>query len=74
MSLEDGKPYKMLKSHLGRLGLTPEAYRIKWGLPYDYPMTAPNYSRMRSEEAKRTGLGDARRQTRNKAAKKRTKA
>lgn len=46
ISLEDGKPHKMLKGHLGRLGMTPEAYRVKWGLPFDYPMTAPNHSRM----------------------------
>ena len=38
ISLEDGKHYKSLKRHLRRLGLTPEAYREKWGLPRDYPM------------------------------------
>src|SRR5687768_9715957 len=32
ISLEDGKQYKSLKRYLGKLGLTPEAYREKWGL------------------------------------------
>ncbi|GJD51118.1 Transcriptional regulatory protein ros [Methylobacterium crusticola] len=57
ISLEDGKPYKSLKRHLGRLGLTPETYRAKWGLPPDYPMTAPSYSAARSAIARQTGLG-----------------
>src|SRR3954467_12695088 len=33
ISLEDGKPYKSLKRHLKRRGLTPADYRAKWGLP-----------------------------------------
>jgi predicted transcriptional regulator len=40
ISLEDGKPYKSLKRHLGTRGLSPEQYRQKWGLPHDYPMVA----------------------------------
>ncbi|ACL63250.1 MucR family transcriptional regulator [Methylobacterium nodulans] len=57
ISLEDGQPYKTLARHLGRLGLTPEQYRAKWGLPTNYPMTAPNYAAQRSELAKKHGLG-----------------
>ena len=57
ISLEDGKPYKILKRHLGKLGLTPDAYRVKWGLPKDYPMTAPAASLRRSAIAKKLGLG-----------------
>jgi predicted transcriptional regulator len=57
VSLEDGKPYKTLKRHLARLGLTPEEYRSKWGLPYDYPMVASSYAAKRSELAKSMGLG-----------------
>lgn len=57
ISLEDGKPYKSLKRHLGKRGLTPEQYREKWGLARDYPMVAPNYSARRSEMAKTLGLG-----------------
>ena len=64
ISLEDGKQYKSLKRHLGTQGLTPDAYREKWGLPKDYPMVAPNYAAKRSELAKSTGLG----QRRSKAA------
>jgi predicted transcriptional regulator len=57
ISLEDGKPYKSLKRHLSKLGLTPQAYREKWGLPADYPMVAANYALKRSELAKSMGLG-----------------
>lgn len=57
VSFEDGKSYKTLKRHLNAAGLTPGAYRAKWGLPDDYPMTAPNYSAARSEMAKAAGLG-----------------
>ncbi len=56
--LEDGKRYKTLKRTLAlRLGLSPDEYRAKWGLPSDYPMVAPNYSKARSELAKQIGLG-----------------
>ncbi|MBZ9745625.1 MucR family transcriptional regulator [Mesorhizobium sp. CO1-1-7] len=56
--LEDGKKFKSLKRHLGvHFGLTPDAYRAKWGLPSDYPMVAPNYAASRSELAKSIGLG-----------------
>lgn len=56
--LEDGKRLKMLKRYLrSRYGLSPEAYRTKWGLPADYPMVAPNYAHQRSEFAKKIGLG-----------------
>lgn len=64
ISLEDGKQYKSLKRHLGKLGLTPEDYRAKWNLPKDYPMVAPAYAQRRSELAKSMGLG----QQRSKAA------
>ncbi len=58
ISFEDGKPYRSLRRHLmARYGLTPEAYRRRWGLPDDYPMVAPSYARERSEVAQRIGLG-----------------
>lgn len=60
ISFEDGKPYKTLKRHLAKLGLTPEAYREKWGLPRDYPTTAPSYSEQRSALARSSGLGSQR--------------
>jgi predicted transcriptional regulator len=56
--LEDGKKLKMLKRYLRtRYGLTPDAYRAKWNLPAEYPMTAPNYAAKRSDFAKQIGLG-----------------
>ncbi len=56
--LEDGKQLKMLKRHLRTTyGMTPDEYRLKWGLPSDYPMVAPNYAKQRSEFAKKIGLG-----------------
>jgi predicted transcriptional regulator len=61
ISLEDGRPYQSLKRHLAARGLTPEAYRAKWGLPPSYPMVAPNYAQRRSDLAKARGLGQRRR-------------
>jgi predicted transcriptional regulator len=56
--LEDGKKLKTLKRHLmTAYDMTPEQYRVKWGLPPDYPMVAPSYSRTRKEMAKAIGLG-----------------
>ncbi|WP_085464321.1 MucR family transcriptional regulator [Mesorhizobium australicum] len=56
--LEDGKKFKSLKRHLNvHYGMTPDEYRVKWGLPTDYPMVAPNYAAQRSELAKKLGLG-----------------
>ncbi len=56
--LEDGKKFKSLKRHLmTHYGLTPEAYREKWGLDPNYPMVAPNYAAARSRLAKEMGLG-----------------
>jgi len=56
--LEDGKKMKMLKRHLmTAYGMTPEAYRERWGLPADYPMVAPDYAEKRRELAKKIGLG-----------------
>jgi predicted transcriptional regulator len=62
--LEDGKRLKMLRRYLkSQFDLTPEAYRMKWGLPPDYPMVAPNYAQQRSEFAKKIGLGRSRRKS-----------
>jgi len=56
--LEDGKKLKMLKRYLRtRYNLTPEEYRVRWGLPADYPMVAPEYADRRSRFAKEIGLG-----------------
>lgn len=59
--LEDGKPMKMLKRHLLRsFNMTPEQYRLKWGLDPSYPMVAPNYAEKRSALARQNGLGQRR--------------
>lgn len=56
--LEDGHKFKSLKRHLRtHYNISPEEYREKWGLPSDYPMVAPNYSKTRSRLAKANGLG-----------------
>jgi predicted transcriptional regulator len=56
--LEDGRKLKMLKRHLQTAyGMTPDAYRARWGLPPDYPMVAPNYGEKRSALAREIGLG-----------------
>jgi predicted transcriptional regulator len=69
--LDDGKKFKSLRRHLSTLGMTPDQYRAKWSLPADYPMVAPNYAAVRSEMAKRIGLGQMRK---NAAAAKKASA
>lgn len=56
--LEDGKKFKSLKRHIRtHYDLSPEEYREKWGLPVNYPMVAPSYSKVRSQLARANGLG-----------------
>jgi predicted transcriptional regulator len=57
ISLIDGKPYKTLRRHLSRHGMTPEQYRERYGLKKDYPMVAPTYAETRRDLAKKIGLG-----------------
>jgi predicted transcriptional regulator len=68
ISFEDGKRYKTLKRHLTGVGLTPETYRAKYGLPADYPMVSPGYSAQRSQLAKQIGLGQVARDELEQAA------
>jgi predicted transcriptional regulator len=68
ISFIDGKPYKTLKRHLNRHGMTIEEYRERFGLPRDYPSTAASYSEQRSALAKSAGLGQQRRKTTPKVA------
>jgi predicted transcriptional regulator len=63
ISFEDGKPYKALRRHLTIRGLTPEAYRAKWGLPVDYPLVSAAYSARRSTISRQIGLGQRLRAT-----------
>ena len=66
--LEDGRQLKMLKRHLrNAFDMSPDQYRRRWGLPADYPMTAPNYAKKRSQLAKNAGLGAQPRRKRAKA-------
>jgi len=56
--LEDGQRFKMMRRHLAeRYGMTPDQYRNRWGLPPEYPMTAPNYSKVKSNFARNNELG-----------------
>lgn len=56
--LECGTAHKTLKRHLRTAhGLTPQEYRERYDLKKDYPMTAPDYAKRRSELAKSLGLG-----------------
>lgn len=56
--LDCGAKVKTLKRHLQSAhGLDPRAYRARWDLKKDYPMTAPAYSERRSAMARDLGLG-----------------
>ncbi len=56
--LESGKKFKSLKRHLrAKYGMSPDQYREKWGLSSDYPMTAPNFAKIRAKLALANGLG-----------------
>lgn len=67
--LIDGLPRKMLHRHLlARYNMTPEEYRAWFHLRADYPMTAPGYSKEKSDYAKVVGLGTTQFQEKTKAA------
>ena len=68
ISMLDGKPYKTLKRHLARHGLTPEQYRQRFNLKPDYPMVSENYSEARRAMAHKIGLGQKGRQSKAAAA------
>jgi predicted transcriptional regulator len=57
VSMIDGKPYKMLRRHIGQHGYTPESYREAFNLPRDYPMVASDYAEQRRALAHKIGLG-----------------
>jgi hypothetical protein len=56
-SFEDGKQYAVMTRHLKKVGLTPDQYRAKWGLPAEYPMVSVRLAARRSEIAKASRLG-----------------
>ena len=56
--LECGAKAKMMKRHLQAAhGMTPEEYRGKWSLSRNYPIVAPNYTKLRAEMAISGGFG-----------------
>lgn len=56
--VECGREFKSLKRHIfAAHGLDPDQYRERWGLPSDYPMVCPAYSKKRSGIALTTRLG-----------------
>ncbi len=56
--LECGYRGQILRRHLRAMhGLDPAAYRGRWKLARDHPLTAPAYSASRSVMAKQLGLG-----------------
>ena len=56
--LECGKSFKSIKRHLkSNHDLSPDEYRERWSLRYDYPMVAAKYAAERSKLAKKIGLG-----------------
>jgi predicted transcriptional regulator len=56
--MECGRKQKTLKRHLENAhGMSPDQYRTDYGLPRDYPMVAPEYSKKRSQMAHAIGLG-----------------
>ncbi len=57
--LECGIEMKQLtKKHLGSHGLTPRAYKKKWGFAMRQSLSAKSLSRARSRAAKKRGLPD----------------
>ena len=56
--LECGFRAQVLRRHL-RIAhdLEPAAYRARWKLPVDHPLTAPGYSARRATMAREIGLG-----------------
>ncbi len=62
--LECGFRAKIMRRHLRVAhGLDPAAYRARWKLSPDHPLTAPEYSAHRSAMAKQLGLGQSTRGT-----------
>ena len=56
--MECGRKQKTLRRHLQTAhGMNPDQYRADYGLPRDYPMVAPEYSKRRGEMARAIGLG-----------------
>jgi predicted transcriptional regulator len=55
--LECGRKLQALKQHLAKHALTPEKYRRKWGLAYDYPVVTSSLSAKRGRLALESKFG-----------------
>ncbi len=51
MSFVDGKKYRTLRRHLRSHGLSFDEYRLRYGLPHDYPVACEALSALRSQSA-----------------------
>lgn len=59
--LESGRSYKMLtRRHLAKFGLTPEAYRAKWGYAKDTPLVCKALQRERRKKMREMRLWERR--------------
>lgn len=64
--LHCGEAFTMLKRHIeNKHRQTPEAYRVYWGLPANYPMASEAYSEMKKAEAEISKFGSYDRRKRN---------
>lgn len=67
--LEDRRKMRMLKRHLKTsYNRSSDQYRERWGLPINYPMVTPNYTKRRQNIAKSIGLGTHRKSQKKTAA------
>ncbi len=59
--MESGKSFKILtKRHLAKFGLTPEAYREKWGYPKNMPLVCKSLQRERRKKMREMKLWEKR--------------
>lgn len=59
--MESGKSFKILtRRHLAKFGLTPEAYREKWGYPKNMPLVCKELQRERRKKMKEMKLWEKR--------------
>lgn len=57
-----GRSVVLLRRHLRAAhGMTEDDYRARWRLPADFPMVPATYHEHRASEARKIGLGGARR-------------
>ncbi len=59
VSFVDGKKYRTLRRHLRNHGLSFDEYRLRYGLPPDYPVACADLSALRSQRATDRDFGRA---------------